>query len=255
MDARKLRVAGICWLVLSGAGAGAHAQVGAGALAGEVIDQGGAPVPGAILTAIDVGTGLTRTVVTTLEGGYSIPSLRPGTYRVRAELERIQTLDPGRHPRRDWRDRTAESGTRAGERQRGGDGQGGRAAAPQRELGSGARHRQQEDRGAAAQRPQLHHAGFPRSRRGRAAAARRAAAAHQRRTPAHERVSVRRDLGLAARAGAGRVLPERGRDSGVQDREQQPAGRVRPLQRRRGQPHDEIRHQSVSRHRVRVWPP
>jgi Carboxypeptidase regulatory-like domain len=91
VDARKLRVAGVCWLVLSGVGAGAHAQVGAGALAGEVMDQAGAPVPGAILTAIDVGTGLTRTVVTTREGSYSIPSLPPGTYRVRAELSGFRT--------------------------------------------------------------------------------------------------------------------------------------------------------------------
>ena len=68
-----------------------------------------------------------------------------------------------------------------------------------------------------------------------------AAAAHQRRPAAHQRVPVRRHLGAAARARTGGVLPEHRRDPGVQDREQQPAGRVRPLQRRRRQPDDEVR--------------
>ena len=68
-----------------------------------------------------------------------------------------------------------------------------------------------------------------------------AAAAHQRRPAAHQRVSVRRHLGAAAGAGPGGVLPGHRRDSGVQDREQQSAGRVRPLQRRRRQPDDQGR--------------
>ena len=42
------------------------------------------------------------------------------------------------------------------------------------------------------------------------------------------------------------------RDPGIQDREQQPAGRVRPLQRRRRQPDDEGGRECVSRRRLRV---
>ena len=55
------------------------------------------------------------------------------------------------------------------------------------------------------------------------------AAAHQRRPAADERVSLRRHLGAAARTGSGGVFPDRRRHSGIQDREQQPARRVRPF--------------------------
>ena len=79
-------------------------------------------------------------------------------------------------------------------------------------------------------------------------------AAHQRRPAAHQRVSVRRHLGAAAGARPGGVLPEHRRDPGIQDREQQPAGRVRPLQRRRRQPDHQGGQQRVPRHRLRVPP-
>ena len=92
----------------------------------------------------------------------------------------------------------------------------------------------------------------PGARRG--AAARVAAAAHQRRTATHQRIPVRRDFGAAARARPGGVLSQRRRHSGIQDRDQQPAGRVRPLQRRRRQPDHQGGQQHVSRHRVRVLP-
>ena len=58
----------------------------------------------------------------------------------------------------------------------------------------------------------------------------------------------------AARTRPGRVLSEHRRDPGVQDRNQQPAGRIRALQRRRGEPHDQIGHQCVPRQPVRVLP-
>ncbi len=100
----------------------------------------------------------------------------------------------------------------------------------------GRRRRPRARRPAAAQRPHVHHA--RRARAGRRAAAGVAAAAHQRRPAADERVPVRRHLGPAAGARAGRVLPRHRRDPGVPDREQQPAGGVRAVQRRRDQPDD-----------------
>ncbi|MBI2188350.1 MAG: carboxypeptidase regulatory-like domain-containing protein [Acidobacteria bacterium] len=69
-----------------------HAQLGAGALSGQLIDQAGDSVPGVFLTATEVGTALTRTAVTGTDGGYSIPALPPGTYRVRAEVSGFRTL-------------------------------------------------------------------------------------------------------------------------------------------------------------------
>ena len=68
------------------------AQIGAGALAGDVVDQAGAAVPGATVTVTAVGTSLSRTVVTSQNGGYVVPGLAPGSYRVRVELSGFRPL-------------------------------------------------------------------------------------------------------------------------------------------------------------------
>lgn len=91
VERRNLLVC-VCALVLWGIATPLHAQVGAGTMTGRVIDQAGADVPGAVVTATHFGTKLTRTAVTTSDGGYSIPSLPPGTYRVRAELRGFRTV-------------------------------------------------------------------------------------------------------------------------------------------------------------------
>ena len=49
-------------------------------------------------------------------------------------------------------------------------------------------------------------------------------------------------------------FPDHRRDPGVQDREQQPACRVRPFQRRRRQSDDKSATQRLPRQRVRVFP-
>lgn len=54
-----------------------------GQISGSVTDQSGAVVPDATVTATQVGTGLTRTVVTSDDGNYSITNLAIGTYRVK----------------------------------------------------------------------------------------------------------------------------------------------------------------------------
>lgn len=70
----------------------AHAQVGAGSISGRLCDQAGTRLPGVVLTATDIATGFTRAAVTRTDGEYTIPSLSPGTYRVRAELHGFRTL-------------------------------------------------------------------------------------------------------------------------------------------------------------------
>ena len=70
----------------------AAAQIGAAALAGDVVDQAGAAVPGATVTVIAVGTNLSRTAVTGQDGGYSVQGLAPGAYRVRVELSGFRPL-------------------------------------------------------------------------------------------------------------------------------------------------------------------
>jgi hypothetical protein len=53
---------------------------------GTVRDESGGVLPGVTITATNVETGLFRTVLTSDAGGYVIPALPPGTYRISAEL-------------------------------------------------------------------------------------------------------------------------------------------------------------------------
>ena len=68
------------------------AQVGAGALTGDVSDQAGAAVPGATVTVTSVGTNLSRTSMTGPDGRYAVPGLAPGSYQVRVELSGFRPL-------------------------------------------------------------------------------------------------------------------------------------------------------------------
>ena len=63
-------------LVLS-VGWPAGAQIGAGVLTGDVVDQAGAAVPGATVTVTADGTNLSRTVVTGAGRRYVVPGWRP----------------------------------------------------------------------------------------------------------------------------------------------------------------------------------
>ena len=73
-------------VVTIGIGSPAAAQIGAGTLAGSVVDQEGAALPGAAVTVVAVGTNRSRTVVTGVGGVYAVPGLAPGAYQVRIEL-------------------------------------------------------------------------------------------------------------------------------------------------------------------------
>jgi hypothetical protein len=70
----------------------AKAQVGSAALAGLVVDQDGAPVPGATVTATAVGTNLFRTQITDHNGGYVVTGLVPGVYQLRVDVNRFRPL-------------------------------------------------------------------------------------------------------------------------------------------------------------------
>jgi hypothetical protein len=72
--------------------ASTSAQIGAGAVAGHVVDQAGAPVPGATVTMTAVATGAARTTFTSTEGTYVVAGLSPGPYRVRVELAGFRPL-------------------------------------------------------------------------------------------------------------------------------------------------------------------
>src|ERR1700730_3986189 len=81
-------------LVLSGLGLPfgfASAQT-FGEITGEVHDQSGAAAPNAAVTVTNAGTSASRSTTTNDAGIYSFPSLAPGNYQVRVELQGFQPV-------------------------------------------------------------------------------------------------------------------------------------------------------------------
>ena len=78
------------WLGLVGvwlaAATVAAAQVASGSLVGDVVDEAGAAVPGATVTATATATGVSRTTSTNADGRYVVAGLPPGGYAIRVEL-------------------------------------------------------------------------------------------------------------------------------------------------------------------------
>jgi hypothetical protein len=74
------------WISVAGFG-----QVINAALSGSVSDSTGALIPGARVTAVHSGTGVTSTLVTNEAGAYRFSSLQPGAYLVTASLPGFQS--------------------------------------------------------------------------------------------------------------------------------------------------------------------
>ena len=72
--------------------AAAFAQQTTGGVTGRVVDQQGAAVPGATVTAKNPSTGFTRTETSDAEGLYRLNALPVGIYEVTAELQGFQTV-------------------------------------------------------------------------------------------------------------------------------------------------------------------
>jgi hypothetical protein len=70
---------------------GASAQTG-GTIAGKVQGKDGAPLPGVTVTANNKDTGLDRNTTSESTGVFQLPSLPPGIYTVKAELEGFATV-------------------------------------------------------------------------------------------------------------------------------------------------------------------
>jgi Carboxypeptidase regulatory-like domain len=66
-------------LILAGDG---RAQVASSTIRGTVTDQSGAVVPGAMVTATNANTGVSRQTTTLANGSYQLPALLPGVYNV-----------------------------------------------------------------------------------------------------------------------------------------------------------------------------
>jgi hypothetical protein len=65
----------------------ASAQEFRGTLTGTVTDPGGLPLPGATVTAVNTTTNETASAVTSNDGLYNLPFLKPGLYTLSVELE------------------------------------------------------------------------------------------------------------------------------------------------------------------------
>jgi len=70
----------------------AFAQSSNGTISGTITDDTGAALPGVSVTATNVATSVTRTVVTNATGHYDTPPLVPGTYKVSVELSGFQPV-------------------------------------------------------------------------------------------------------------------------------------------------------------------
>ena len=81
----------VVWLVICLAAAPARAQFETGAVLGTVRDNSGAVVPGATVTLLNTQTGVAVVRTTDPEGGYEFFTVRPGVYKVTAELSGFAT--------------------------------------------------------------------------------------------------------------------------------------------------------------------
>ncbi len=70
----------------------AIAQASGGAVSGTIVDNNGAVVPGASVTAKNVATGIETTRETTEAGTYIVSPLPPGEYRLTVKANNFQTL-------------------------------------------------------------------------------------------------------------------------------------------------------------------
>lgn len=62
-----------------------------GEITGEIRDSSGAVVPGATVTVTSEGTGAARSATTNQAGAYTFPSLPPGTYDLKVEVQGFET--------------------------------------------------------------------------------------------------------------------------------------------------------------------
>ena len=104
----RLAVFGFAVALVLGPASELHAQVATGTILGNVKDNTGAGVPGAQVTATNLGTQVSRTTVTDAEGQYSLPLLSVGNYKLDVTLSGfknfVQTgilLEVGRNARVD----------------------------------------------------------------------------------------------------------------------------------------------------------
>ena len=79
-------------LLVGGASSPVAAQGSIGTILGTVSDDTGSVIPGATVTARNIGTGAIQTTTSDDQGRYTIPALSVGDYEVQSELQGFQTV-------------------------------------------------------------------------------------------------------------------------------------------------------------------
>jgi hypothetical protein len=92
-DTRYRAAAALFAVLLFISGNSLLAQVTSGSIAGSVIDNSGALIPGATVTVASQAIGVTRTVTTNEVGAFVVPNLVPGEYTVRVEAQGFKQLE------------------------------------------------------------------------------------------------------------------------------------------------------------------
>ena len=219
---------------------------------------------GVDVTLKNVETGLTRSVVTADDGSYNVPGLPPGIYDARASLAGFTPavrsgieLAVGQQASLNLTLKVGATEMRHRDRRAG--------ARRHEELVAFGPRRREDDRGAAAERPQLHRARAAPARRRRLQHARLRkpdepgpADQHQRRQRPRQQLSARRREHERLRRG--RRVDRRGHharrrhDPGIPRRHERVLSRLRPGDGRRDQRGHEVGHEPAPRLRVRVLP-
>src|SRR2546428_235089 len=85
-------LAALVLLALCGPPSPASAQVLYGSLVGNVTDETGAAIPGAMVTITHRETGASRDVATDAAGAYRFPTVQSGTYTITVKLTGFRTF-------------------------------------------------------------------------------------------------------------------------------------------------------------------
>jgi hypothetical protein len=81
----------VLFLIVGVSATTSYAQQGTTSILGEVTDPQGSTVTAAKVTAVDAGTGVTRSTTTDEQGRFQFLSLQPGTYTIRVEADGFRT--------------------------------------------------------------------------------------------------------------------------------------------------------------------
>ncbi|MEO7271112.1 MAG: carboxypeptidase regulatory-like domain-containing protein, partial [Vicinamibacterales bacterium] len=95
MNFRLCRVLAAGLLVLAAAGTASRVQAQGltGQISGTITDSGGGVMPGATVVVKNIGTNLTRDIVTGPDGNFTFPDLLAGTYDIKVTIEGFKTYE------------------------------------------------------------------------------------------------------------------------------------------------------------------